>query len=78
MASDSKTLGWEATVIVKVERIRRGRRLPEVEYVEAPSPRRWRGHKLQLDGDHGNEHVAHRKQSRSGLRLPWQIKKEPV
>ena len=65
-------------MIVKVERIRGGRRMPEVDYIEAPSPRRWRGDKLQLDGDRGNGHVVHPKLPRSGLRLPWQIKKDPA
>ena len=58
---------------VRVERVRRGRRTPEVEYVEAKTPRnRWSskpedGHTFD---DAGPE--RDRKGSRP-LRLPWRI-----
>lgn len=58
---------------VRVERVRRGRRTPEVEYVEAKTPRnRWSskpedGHALDDPGQDRD-----RKGSRP-LRLPWRI-----
>ena len=57
---------------VRVERVRRGRRTPEVEYVEAKTPRnRWsskpEGESL---GDPGSD--RDRKGPRT-LRLPWRI-----
>lgn len=58
---------------VRVERVRRGRRTPEVEYVEAKTPRnRWSskpedGHALDNAGPDRD-----RKGPRP-LRLPWRI-----
>jgi hypothetical protein len=60
-------------VKVRVERVRRGRRTPEVEYVEAKTPRnRWSskpedGQTLDQAGPDRD-----RKGSRP-LRLPWRI-----
>jgi hypothetical protein len=59
------------SVRVKVERIRGGRRLPDVEYIETRAPRRpqtgkqelvsFRAPSAQMDG------------AAAGLRLPWKI-----
>ena len=58
---------------VRVERIRRGRRLPDVEYVETWTPRRPPANRHEREGFRGTgepfptEHVV------TGLRLPWRI-----
>jgi hypothetical protein len=60
-------------VKVRVERVRRGRRTPEVEYVEAKTPRnRWssKPEGEQAFGDPGSD--RDRKGPRT-LRLPWRI-----
>jgi hypothetical protein len=60
-------------VKVRVERVRRGRRTPEVEYVEAKTPRnRWSS---KPEDEHSLDHTGQerdRKGSRP-LRLPWRI-----
>ena len=59
---------------VRVERVRRGRRLPEVEYVEARAPRQWQKAKQEPDGGfHDGEFSMEPSQPPSGLRLPWRI-----
>ena len=58
---------------VRVERVRRGRRTPEVEYVEAKTPRnRWSSKHEDGHGMDGNGPDRDRKSSRP-LRLPWRI-----
>jgi hypothetical protein len=60
-------------VKVRVERVRRGRRTPEVEYVEAKTPRnRWSS---KPEDEHAFDPMGgerDRKGSRP-LRLPWRI-----
>ena len=63
----------EPIVIVKVERIRRGRRLPDVEYVEARSPRR-QAERQDFNGFRGKRSSAELIEPVAGLRLPWRIK----
>jgi hypothetical protein len=60
-------------VIVKVERIRSGRRLPDVEYVEARSPRRPQRERQESDNFRGGERSEQPDHSFSKLRLPWRI-----
>lgn len=59
---------------VRVERIRRGRRMPEVDYVETRAPRKRPADGLRVaknpfeaEPDHFEEIAA------SNLRLPWRI-----
>jgi hypothetical protein len=60
-------------VKVRVERIRRGRRLPDIEYVETRSPRRPHADKEQ-HGSRNGKHAGQGDQGfSSGLRLPWRI-----
>jgi hypothetical protein len=60
-------------VKVRVERVRRGRRTPEVEYVEAKTPRnRWSSKPEDEHSWDGNGPERERKGSRP-LRLPWRI-----
>jgi hypothetical protein len=60
-------------VKVRVERVRRGRRTPEVEYVEAKTPRnRWSSKPEDGHGLDGPGPDRDRKGSRP-LRLPWRI-----
>jgi hypothetical protein len=62
----------ELIVIVKVERIRRGRRLPDVGYIEARSRRRPRGESQENSlRDRGRS--VQPDHSSSKLRLPWRI-----
>ena len=61
---------------VRVERIRRGRRTAEVEYVETSGPRRRR---VPGQGEAGTVSASspweqEQEAPRGGLRLPWQIK----
>jgi len=63
----------ERIVLVKVERIRRGRRLPEVDYVEVRSRRRPQEEGQAADGSRAAERIAEADHSRAKLRLPWQI-----
>jgi hypothetical protein len=61
-------------VKVRVERVRRGRRLPEVEYVEARAPRQWQKAKQEQNGGFRDEGFSMEpSQPPSGLRLPWRI-----
>jgi len=60
-------------VKVRVERVRRGRRLPEVEYVEARAPRQWPKAKHEADGHSEQEAMMQPSRPPSGLRLPWRI-----
>lgn len=57
---------------VRVERVRRGRRLPEVEYVEARAPRQWQKAKQEANALREGEFMEP-SQPPSGLRLPWRI-----
>ena len=59
---------------VRVERVRRGRRLPEVEYVEARAPRQWQKARQELDGGfRDGEFSMEPSEPPPGLRLPWRI-----
>jgi hypothetical protein len=60
-------------VIVKVERLRRGRRLPEVEYIEAAARRRPRPTPAgpAMDDRFASRPEPDRPHGR--LRLPWQL-----
>jgi hypothetical protein len=61
-------------VRVRVERVRRGRRLPEVEYVEARAPRQWQKARQEQDGGFRDGGFSmEQSQPSSGLRLPWRI-----
>jgi hypothetical protein len=64
----------ELIVIVKVERIRRGRRLPDVGYIEARSRRRPRGESQEMDSLRDRGRSVQPDHSSSKLRLPWRIK----
>jgi hypothetical protein len=60
-------------VKVRVERVRRGRRTPEVEYVEAKTPRnRWSS---KPDDAHAFENAGQDRDRKGArpLRLPWRI-----
>lgn len=57
---------------VRVERIRRGRRLPDIEYVETRSPRRSLADKEE-QGVRSGKRAAQADHAVSGLRLPWRI-----
>jgi hypothetical protein len=61
----------EIIVKVKVERIRAGRRLPDVEYIEARPPRRPQANRRELDGV--RQPSLQDDEARPRLRLPWQI-----
>ena len=58
---------------VRVERIGRGRRRPDVEYVETRSPRKWPAEKQDANGFGGLQDARVSDQPHSGLRLPWRI-----
>ncbi len=58
---------------VKVERIRAGRRLPDVDYIETRSPRRAPRERGELDGM--SMPAMHVDEPPSKLRLPWQIRR---
>ena len=58
---------------VRVERIRRGRRLPDVEYVETRTPRRSHAEKEEQHGSRNGKHAGQADQAFSRLRLPWRI-----
>jgi hypothetical protein len=60
------------TLIVKVERIRRGRRLPDVEYIEARSPRGARAQANGWDLDGFRDPPAEPNLDSSRLRYPGQ------
>jgi hypothetical protein len=60
-------------VKVRVERIRRGRRLPDIEYVETRSPRRPQADKEEHHGSRNGKHATQADHAFSGLRLPWRI-----
>lgn len=60
-------------MIVKVERIRRGRRLPDVGYIEARSRRRPRGESQEIDSLRGRGRSVQPDHSSSKLWLPWRI-----
>jgi hypothetical protein len=58
-------------VKVRVERVRRGRRTPEVEYVEAKTPRnRWSS---KPEDGHGMDGAGQDRDRKRPLRLPWRI-----
>jgi hypothetical protein len=60
-------------VKVRVERVRRGRRTPEVEYVEAKTPRnRWSS---KPEDGHGFDSTGPERDRKGPkpLRLPWRI-----
>ena len=60
---------------VRVERRRRGRRKPEVDYVEARGPRKRPGTPRTARGPWGDEgSPAHGEGAASNLRLPWRRK----
>ena len=61
---------------VRVERIRRGRRTPEVEYVEANRPRR-RVAPGPGDFERSDDHAHERVRQGPRLRLPWRINVDP-
>jgi hypothetical protein len=62
------------SVKVRVERIRRGRRLPDIEYVETRSPRRSHAEKEEQHGSRSGKHGGQNDHGfSSGLRLPWRI-----
>ena len=63
----------ELIVIVKVERIRRGRRLPDVGYIETRSRRRPRGESQEIDSLRDRGRSVQPDPSSSKLRLPWRI-----
>lgn len=63
----------ELIVLVRVERIRRGRRLPDVEYISA-RPRRREAERPELNGLRGREPAAEFEEPSAKLRLPWQVK----
>lgn len=58
---------------VRVERIRRGRRMPEVEYVEATRPRRRSPHGMADPAAQEAEMDESFRQGSSRLRLPWRM-----
>jgi hypothetical protein len=60
-------------VLVKVERIRRGRRLPEAEYITA-RPRRREAERPELSRLRGREPSLEFEEPAAKLRLPWQVK----
>jgi hypothetical protein len=60
-------------VKVKVERIRAGRRLPDVEYIETRPARRLPANRRERDG----EALSEADEPPSKLRLPWQIHRRP-
>lgn len=60
-------------MLVRVERIRRGRRLPDVEYINA-RPRRREAERLKLNGLRGVEVAVEFDEPVANLRLPWPIK----
>lgn len=66
----------ELGVRVKVERIRRGRRLPDIEYVETRSPRR-SADKQEHESSRVDKRAGQADQAYSGLRLPWRINHRP-
>ena len=56
---------------VRVERVRRGRRTPEVEYVEAKTPRnRWSS---KPEDEHTLDGNGPERERKRPLRLPWRI-----
>lgn len=60
---------------VKVERIRAGRRLPDVEYIETRPARRPPGKRREPDGL--RESSLQAQEAPFKLRLPWQIHRRP-
>jgi hypothetical protein len=58
---------------VKVERIRAGRRLPDIDYIETRSPRRAPRERAEVDGVRFP--AAPVDEPPSKLRLPWQIRR---
>jgi hypothetical protein len=60
-------------VLVKVERIRRGRRLPDVDYIKARSQRREAERPRQI-GLRDRDPAVEFDQPAEKLRLPWQVK----
>ena len=62
----------ELIVIVKVERIRRGRSLPDVGYIEARS-RRTRGESQEIGSLRDGGRSVQPDHSSSKLQLPWRI-----
>lgn len=59
---------------VRVEKIRRGRRTAEVEYVETAGPRRRRPLAPVEDGKMESDPFGQEQDAPRGLRLPWQIR----
>jgi hypothetical protein len=60
-------------VRVRVERIRRGRRMPEVDYVETRAPRKRPDAARAMDNGFGAEPDHFEEIAASNLRLPWRI-----
>lgn len=58
---------------VRVERIRRGRRKPEVDYLETRVPRRRQDSREDGHGPPDTDPWKMSEGEGSGLRLPWQI-----
>jgi hypothetical protein len=61
---------WGRGVRVKVERIRDGRRLPDVEYIETRAPRRRQTDKREPEGFRAPSAQA---DGAATLRLPWKV-----
>lgn len=59
-------------VKVRVERIRRGRRIAEVEYVNAETPQRRRPMRQAKEGDPVRDPWEKEREVSTRLRLPWQ------
>lgn len=59
-------------VKVRVERIRRGRRVAEVEYVHAETPQRRRPMRQAKEGDPVRDPWEKEREVSTRLRLPWQ------
>lgn len=57
---------------VRVERIRRGRRVAEVEYVQTETPQRRRPVRQAKEGDPVRDPWERDREVSTRLRLPWQ------
>ena len=74
LAQASQPQIQELIVLVRAERIRRGRRLRDVEYINA-RPRRREADRPKLDGLGGREGAVESEEPVVDLRVPWQIKR---
>ena len=63
----------EIEVRVRVERIRRGRRMPEVDYVETRAPRKRPEISRGMESSSVEEPNHFDEIAASNLRLPWRI-----